>query len=233
MKKIDKMSAAIGAVAAAGVIAVGVPAIASAASSTPSPSSTTAPGSRGAPGDTGRHAAAEKELTGTTAAKVKAAVLAKLPGATVYRMSAEDAQEGTGAAYEVHSTKADGSPVEVFLDKNFKVTSVRAGGGPGMCGGPGAGPARDGGPHFAAEKELTGATAARVKAAVLAKLPGATVRRLSAEDPKEGSGAAYEAHVTKADGTDVQVLLDKDFVVKTVTAEPRHPGFPGGPGPHR
>ncbi|MGI8681576.1 MAG: PepSY domain-containing protein [Mycobacteriales bacterium] len=216
MKKIDKVPAAIGAVAAVGLLAVGVPAIAGAASPTPSPQSTNRPA---APGysDRGRHFTAEKELTGATAEKVKAAVLAKLPGATVTRMSAEDSDEGSGAAYEAHVTKADGTEVEVLLDKNFAVTAVNAG---HRCGHFGAG-------HSGAEKELTGVTADKVKAAVLAKLPGATVRRMSAEDSREGTGAAYEAHVTKADGTSVEVLLDKSFTVTAVNARPGH-GFGRG-----
>ncbi len=206
MKKIDKVPAAIGAVAAVGLLAVGVPAIAGAASPTPSPQSTNRPA---APGysDRGRHFTAEKELTGATAEKVKAAVLAKLPGATVTRMSAEDSDEGSGAAYEAHVTKADGTEVEVLLDKNFAVTAVNAGHGRGFGRG-----------HFKNETELTGATAEKVKAAVLAKLPGATVTRMSAEDGDEGSGAAYEAHVTKTDGTEVEVLLDKSFTVTSVNA---------------
>jgi hypothetical protein len=143
MRKVDKAYAAIGAAAVIAAMAYGVPAIASAATAAPSPA---APGA-------GRHAGAEKVLTGAPAAKVKAAVLAKLPGASVQRMSAEDADEKTKAAYEAHATKADGSHVEVLLDKNFAVIAMRAevdrghgrGGGRGL--GPGAGP-RDGGRHF-------------------------------------------------------------------------------------
>ncbi len=40
-------------------------------------------------------------------------------------MSKEDAAESTGAAYEAHVTKSDGTHVEVLLDKNFKVISTR------------------------------------------------------------------------------------------------------------
>lgn len=130
MKKIDKASTALGAVAAIGLLAVAVPAIADAASPTPSPQSSTRPAG---PGDKNgdRHFGPEKELAGGTADQVKAAVLAKLPGATVQRMSAEDSREGTGAAYEAHVTKADGTDVEVLLDKSFNVTALNAGHGRG------------------------------------------------------------------------------------------------------
>jgi len=62
----------------------------------------------------------------------------------------------------------------------------------------------------AASEPLTGATADSVKAAVLAKYPGATVDSME----KETHGTSiYEAHITKADGTRAHVLLDSSFVV--------------------
>lgn len=210
--------AAVGAVAVVGAIAYGVPAIASAASSSPSP----APRSASAPG-LRSHPTAETELSGATAAKVKAAVLAKLPGATVERMSAEDARPGTGAAYEAHVRTSDGSPAEVLLDKSYRVTAVRSGG------------FGRGGRHGGAERGLTGAMASNVKAAVLATVPGATVNRMSAENAAEGTGAAYEAHLTRSDGTHAEALLDKNFKVITTRSAPagkRHFGGPpaGAPG---
>lgn len=230
-KKVQAVSAAIGAAAAIGVGGFAIPAIADATSSAPSPSTCGR-----TPGDGARHMGAEKALTGTAAAKAKAAVLAKFPGATIQRMSAEDAAESTGAAYEAHVTKADGTHVEVLLDKNFKVISSRSEvrpGGPGRMGdGPGwmGGPGGPGGAHGRAEQQLSGTTAGKVKAAVLAKFPGATVDRASAEDPAEGTGAAYEAHATLADGSHVVVLLDKNFKVLSSKPETRPSEF-GGPPP--
>lgn len=219
--KIDKKSAAVGAAVATAALAIALPRIADAAGASPSPSPST---SQRMPGDMGRHCGAEKELTGSTAAKVKAAVLAKLPDSTIERMSAEDSRE-SAAAYEARVTKTDGTRVEVLLDKNFAVTAINAdhhGGGHGFG-------------RFGGEQELTGSTADKVKAAVLAKLPGATVERMSSEDSREGTGAAYEAHVTKADGSRVEVLLDKSFAVTAVNADRRggfrdHGGAPGDGG---
>ena len=58
-------------------------------------------------------------LTGTTAAKVKAAALAKYPGATVDRVETD-----TDGVYEAHIvTKAD-DHLEVQIDKNFEVTGT-------------------------------------------------------------------------------------------------------------
>jgi uncharacterized membrane protein YkoI len=75
------------------------------------------------------------------------------------------------------------------------------------------------------EKELTGDDLTKATAAAKSAVPGGTVDRASAEDPAEGSGVAYEVHVTKADGSRVEVLLDSSFgVVKTVDDQ-----GPGGP----
>lgn len=222
-RKVQAASAAIGAAAAIGVGGFAIPAIADAASTAPSPSSSSG---SAVPRDGYRHKAAETELSGAAAAKVRAAVLAKLPGATIHRASAEDPAEGNGAAYEVHAVKADGSRVRVLLNTNFAVISTRTEAHHGGRDG-------RGGPHARAEQELAGATAGKVKAAVLAKLPGSTVDRMSAEDPNEGSGAAYEAHVTKPDGSHVVVLLNKNLTVAGTRPEIRPGGFggplPGGP----
>jgi len=78
-------------------------------------------------------------------------------------------------------------------------------------------------PQRSDETLLTGDTAEKVKAAALAKYPGATVLRIETD-----SDGVYEAHLTKADGTRVTVEVDKSF---TVTGdEAQGPGGPGGPG---
>jgi hypothetical protein len=58
------------------------------------------------------------------------------------------------------------------------------------------------------EEALTGETADKVREAALAKYPGATVIRLETD-----SGGVYEAHLVKADGTPVTVLVGEDFEV--------------------
>ena len=229
MSRVAKAATIAAAVGAVGAIAYGVPAIASAAGSSPSPAPHTSPA-----GPDSRHMTAEQELTGSTAASVKAAVLAKVPGATVERMSAEDTAEKPGVAYEAHVRKSDGTQAQVLLDKNFKVLSVTSGFGGGHFGrghfgrGFGGGPGFAGG-HGGKETELTGTTASRVSAAVTATIPGATVDRMSKEDASQSTGAAYEAHATKSDGTHVEVLLDKTFkVISTRTAPAVRDHF-GGP----
>jgi uncharacterized membrane protein YkoI len=59
------------------------------------------------------------------------------------------------------------------------------------------------------EQLLTGDTAARVAAAAKAAHPGATVVRVETD----ADGAAYEAHIRKADGTSATVKLDASFNV--------------------
>jgi uncharacterized membrane protein YkoI len=184
-------------------LAVGGAALAGAAtkSASSSSSSTTRPAR-----------AAREQLTGDTAAKVKAAALAKVPGGTVLR--AESGGHG-GAAYHVHVRKPDGTEVVVLVDASFEATSVEtrpAGGrgGPGHRGGPG---------RRADEKALSGDTAAKVKAAAEQKVPGATVLRVETD---ADHGSPYEAHVRKSDGTEVEVLVNEDFEVTAVN-EMRRP----------
>jgi len=141
----------------------------------------------------------EKALTGDTAAKVKEAALAKTGGGTVEAVETD----GDGnAAYEAHIVKSDGTRVTVYVDKNFDVVGTEEGRGPG-----GPGHARG------AEKALTGDAAEKVKQAALAEVDGATVERV--ETDAEGN-AAYEAHVTKADGSRATVYVDKSFNVVDV-----------------
>src|SRR4051794_2633109 len=59
------------------------------------------------------------------------------------------------------------------------------------------------------ETILTGDTAAKVEAAVKAAYPDATIQRLETD----AEGAAYEAHIVQADGTDATVELDASFAI--------------------
>jgi hypothetical protein len=165
-----------------------------------------------------RSANPETELTGATAASVRAAVLAKLPGATIQRLSTE-AGGKAGDAYEAHVTKADGTRVEVLLDRAFAVTAVNADTHPGDRGGRhGHGDGRGRGPGGHGETALTGAALAGVSGAVKAAYPGATIERASTEADGR-AGDAYEAHVTKADGSRVEVFLDQAFTVTGTRAD--------------
>ena len=66
----------------------------------------------------------ETLLTGDTAAKVRAAALAKVSGGTVERVETD--ADGN-AAYEAHMTRSDGSRVTVYVNKSFEVVGTEAG----------------------------------------------------------------------------------------------------------
>jgi len=110
-------------VAALGALALGGSALAGAATNN---SSTTQSGSAPPAGKpAGRHVGAngqqEQPLDTATAAKVKAAALAKVPGATLERVETD---VDHGSPYEAHLRKSDGTELEVLVDKSFAVTAV-------------------------------------------------------------------------------------------------------------
>jgi uncharacterized membrane protein YkoI len=72
-------------------------------------------------------------------------------------------------------------------------------------------------PQRADETLLTGNTEAQVRAAALAKVSGGTIERV--ETDADGN-AAYEAHMTKADGSRVTVYVNKSFDVVSVKSGP-------------
>jgi uncharacterized membrane protein YkoI len=63
------------------------------------------------------------------------------------------------------------------------------------------------------EQALPSDVAAKVKAAAEAKVSGGTVQRVETD---VDHGSPYEAHVTKADGTQLEVLVDSNFKVTAV-----------------
>jgi ABC-type transport system substrate-binding protein len=124
----------LGAIAAGGLFGATVltPAIGGAATSSTTAASSSTSQSSGTPAAAtfdptkGGHTAngiTEALLTGDTAAKVKAAALAAVPGGTVQRVE----NDAEGSPYEAHMTKADSSRVTVKVDASFKVTSIEDG----------------------------------------------------------------------------------------------------------
>ena len=119
----------------AAAVAVGVAAgsygIASAANGSGSSSSSTssfaaqaiaaAPSAPNAQNPWGGQRSDETLLTGDAASKVEALARAKVPNGTIVRVETD--ADGN-AAYEAHMTKADGTPVTVYLNKQFEVVSV-------------------------------------------------------------------------------------------------------------
>ena len=79
-----------------------------------------------------------------------------------------------------------------------------------------------GGPHTVNGKSaqaLSGDVAAAVQKAALAKVSG-TVERV---ETNVDSSAPYEAHIRKADGTSVEVQVNKDYTVAAVNTMGAHP----------
>src|SRR4051812_34110730 len=78
-----------------------------------------------------------------------------------------------------------------------------------------------GGRHTAngkTEKALTGDVASKVKAAAVAEVSG-TVERV---ETNVDSSAPYEAHIRKADGTEVEVQVNSDYTVAAVNTMGGH-----------
>jgi hypothetical protein len=190
-------------IASAVGLSLGGGAIASAATqggSSTTPSTTTQPTRPAHPDET--------PLTGTVADQVKAAALAKLPGAAVLRVETD-----AGGVYEAHVRKADGTEAEIHVDKDYNVTSVDtrpAGGGRGGHGGHG-----------------------RVDTAALAKALGVTEARLQAAldkvKPAQGDRAAHQAAETAAlakalgqSAADVQAVLDANRPDRSAAGQGRH-----------
>jgi uncharacterized membrane protein YkoI len=149
-----------------------------------------------------------QQLSADVAAKVKAAALAKVPGATVLRTEAGGPD---GAAYHAHIKTSAGKLQVVLLDSSFNVTAVKTDQGRGH-GGPGG--------RHGDESPLAGDTKSKVEAAVLAKYPGATIVRT--ETNSDGS-APYESHIKTSDGKELEVHVSKDFAVVNATEHPAHP----------
>jgi hypothetical protein len=71
----------------------------------------------------GPQRADETPLTGDALSKVRQLAQAKVPGGTIVRVETD--ADGH-AAYEAHMTKADGTPVTVYVDKSFAVVGVES-----------------------------------------------------------------------------------------------------------
>lgn len=115
---------------AIGALALGGAAFANAATNGSSASQgaagqNAAPAQRPDPTKPGGHVGAngktEQALSASVAAKVKAAAEAKVSGGTVERVETD---VDHGSPYEAHVRKADGTQLEVLINKSFEVTAV-------------------------------------------------------------------------------------------------------------
>ena len=190
------------AVAALAALGLGGAAIAGAADNSSS-------SSQSAPSQPPQGRPQREALSSDVAAKVKAAALDKVPGATVLR---SEAGGPYGSAYHAHIRTSDGTLKVVLVNDAFQATAVEADQGPGGRGGSGRG-----GPGGRGETALTGDTKQKVEAAVLAKYAGATIVRT--ETNGDGS-APYESHIKTSDGKELEVHVSKDFAVADAVEHP-------------
>jgi len=125
----DKQRFAVAAAVILGV-AAGSYGVATAASGSGSTTTTTTtPSAPSAQQPWGGQRSDETPVTGDALTKVAAAAEAKVSGGTVIRVETD--ADGN-AKYEAHMTKADGTPVTVYVDEDFNVVSVESGGPGGM-----------------------------------------------------------------------------------------------------
>jgi hypothetical protein len=147
-------------------------------------------------------------VIGPDAEKVKAAALAKYSG------TIQEIGKLPDGSYIADVIRPDHSQIHVLVSKDFHVTGTRS-------GPPGRGPGGPGGPGgFGRGTPVVGPTAAKVKAAALAKYPG------TIQDIQGLPDGSYVAHVIRPDKTEIHVLVSKDFKVTGTRSGP--PG--GGPG---
>ena len=195
-------------VTAMGALALGGSALAGAAENRSTSTGTTTTQTT----KTGPQGPQRQALSSDVAAKVKAAALDKVPGATVLRTEAGGPY---GTAYHAHIKTSDGTLEVVLVNKSFEATAVQADSGPGRGGKGGRG--HGGG---AGETALTGTTKDKVEAAVLAKYDGATIVRT---ETNSDSSAPYESHIKTKDGTELEVTVSKDFEVVAANEHPARP----------
>jgi hypothetical protein len=132
-------------------------------------------------------AASRRKRIGLTAGLLGAGVAAGAVLATALGANAESAS--TSGSLSAASTSASpGTPSRSPNDDH------------------GSGPVRDD------EKSVNASIAATLKAAALQAVPGGTVYRVETD----AGDAAYEAHMTKADGTEVTVKFDQNLKVTKV-----------------
>ena len=192
----DTIRKAVMTVAALGALGLGGAAIAGAADNGASSGSS----SSGTTTTQTRQARQPREaLASDVAAKVKAAALEKVPGATVLRTEAGGPYD---SAYHAHIETSDGTRRVVLVNSSFEATSVQDERSRGSRGA--------GGPGGAGETALTGETKAKVEAAVLAKYPGATIVRT---ETNNDSTAPYESHIETSAGGELEVLVSEEFEV--------------------
>ena len=125
--RLNKTAAIVAIVVGVGGGSYGLASAASGSGSTTTTTVAAAPATSTQPPDAtaqnpwGNQRSDETLLTGDALAKVTAIAESKVPGGTVVRVETD--ADGN-ATYEAHMTKADGTPVTVYVDSSFQFVSL-------------------------------------------------------------------------------------------------------------
>ncbi|AGZ41366.1 PepSY domain-containing protein [Actinoplanes friuliensis] len=142
-------------------------------------------------------ASADADVQGGDRDRVAAAAVQAAGGGTATDVETSD---DAGQAYEVEVRKADGTEVDVALDKNLAVVTQKA-------------DTEDG--TDTPDRVLSDTERTSAEKAALGAVSGGTVLQVEAGD----DGAAYEVEVRGADNVEYDVELDSAFKVLTKNAD--------------
>ncbi len=160
-------------------------------------------------------ASADNDVKGDERDRVASAATGAVGGGTAVDVETSDDQ---GEAYEVEVRQADGSEIDVTLDKDLKVISKDA------DDADDADDDRDGDTDSddrnetpdADDRVLTATERASAEKAALAAVGGGTVREVEASDDR---GAAYDVEVLDKNNVEWDVDLDANFKVLNKIAD--------------
>ncbi len=153
---------------------------------------------------------ANADLQGSERDRVSTAATEAVGGGKVVDAESSD---DPGEAYEVEVRKADGTEVDVTLDKDLNVLRQDADDRDDVNDSDDANDANDNDANDTPDADDRALSAAERKSAEKAALDavgGGTVTDLDASDDR---GEAYEVDVRKSNGTDWDVTLDSEFKV--------------------
>jgi uncharacterized membrane protein YkoI len=143
---------------------------------------------------------ADEQVTGPAADRAERAALARFPGARVTSVE----RDGDGAAlWEAEVTRADGSAVDVALDRDYRIVAIDD--ESGRADDESDDERDDDEQGDDGDARATDPAAERAGAAALARFPGGRVT--SIERDADGD-AVWEVEVTRSDGSTVDVDVD-------------------------
>jgi uncharacterized membrane protein YkoI len=159
-------------------------------------------------------------VTGPEASEATAAALRETGGGTANSVELDDED---GAVWEVEVTRTDGTTVDVRMDANYEVVVVDSD-DESESDDSDSEPDDDNDlwefgdsdESDDAEEDVTAAEASQATAAALKATKGGTADDVERDDE---NGAAYEVEVTRADGSEVDVRLDKNYQVVVMDEE--------------